>query len=199
MPKIEPSDVMNLVEYERAREAVRARVIELKKGRRVALGDNLTLLFENRQTVLFQIQEMVRTERIVDERKVQEEIDAYNALLPSPGEPSATLFIEIPDIARMSTAQMREAVNRFQGLDRDALWLEVGGEPVPARFAAGHTREEKMAAVHYVRFALTPAAQAALADPGRRVRLRVEHPRYRAEAEVPEPLRRELLADLREA
>ena len=194
--RIALSDLKDLTAYEKVRDEVRARVIELKKARRIALGDNLTLLFENRETVLFQIQEMIRAERIVDERKIQDEIDAYAVLLPSPGELSATLFIEIPDIARMSTVQMREAVNRFQGLDRDAVWLHVGGAKVAARFEGGHTREEKMAAVHYVRFAVPAGVRAALADLSQAVRLVVEHPRYRGEAVVPPALRAEMARDL---
>jgi hypothetical protein len=197
MSAIELSDVKDLVEYEKVREAMRARMIELKKDRRITIGDNLTLLFENRETVLFQIQEMVRTERIVQDDKIREEIEAYSALLPRPGELSATLFIEIPGIARMSTAQMREAVNRFQGLDRDALWLDVGRSALAARFESGHTKEEKkMAAVHYVRFAVPPDARAALADASQPARLRVDHPRYRAEAVVAPALRAQMLADL---
>jgi hypothetical protein len=196
MSTIELSDVQNLVEYEKVREAMRARVIELKKDRRIALGENLTLLFENRETVLFQIQEMIRTERIVDEDKIRDEIEAYRALLPRPDELSATLFIEIPDIARMSTAQMREAVNRFQDLDQGAVWLEIGRSTLPARFESGPTKEEKMAAVHYVHFAVPPEARAALDDPSQPVRLRVEHPRYRAEAVVPPALRAQMAADL---
>ena len=194
--RITLSEIKDLTAYEKAREEVRARVIELKKARRVALGDNLTLLFENRETVLFQIQEMVRTERIVDEAKIQDEIDAYDVLLPSPNELSATLFIEIPDIARMSTAQMREAVNRFQGLDQDAVFLQAGAAKIPARFESGHTKEEKMAAVHYLRFAVTPEAKAALSDLAQAVRLVVEHPRYRAEAVVAPALRAEMARDL---
>ena len=196
MSRIALSEIKDLVAYERVREDMRARVIELKKARRVALGDNLTVLFENRQTVLFQIQEMIRTERIVDEAKIQDEIDAYEVLLPAPGELSATLFIEIPDIARMTTAQMREAVNRFQGLDRDSIWLRLGGLAVPARFESGHTKEEKMAAVHYLRFAVPAEGRAALADAASPARLTAEHPRYRAEAALPPALRAELARDL---
>ena len=196
LSRIAPSDVKDLVAYEKVREEMRARVIELKNARRVALGDNLTLLFENRDTVLYQIQEMIRTERIVDEGRIQDEIDAYEVLLPGPGELSATLFIEIPEIARMTTAQMREAVNRFQGLDQGALWLRFGEVKVPARFESGHTKEEKMAAVHYVRFAVPPEARAVLADQAQRVRLTVEHPRYRAEAVLPAALRAEMARDL---
>jgi hypothetical protein len=194
--RIAVSDVKDLAAYERVREQMRARVIELTRARRIALGDNLTLLFENRDTVLYQIQEMIRTERIVDERKIQDEIDAYDVLLPAPGELSATLFIEIPGIARMTTAQMREAVNRFQGLDHEALWLHLGEVRVPARFESGHTTEEKMSAVHYLRFAVPPEGRAALADPAQPVRLSVEHPRYRAEAVIPPALRTEMVRDL---
>jgi Protein of unknown function (DUF3501) len=198
MERIQLSEIKNLVEYEKARDAMRARVIELKKNRRVSVGDNLTFLFENRDTVLFQIQEMVRTERIVDEARIQEEIDAYNALLPGPGELSATMFIEIPELSRMSNEDVRRTINRFQGLDREGVGLRLGDRPaISARFEEGHSKEEKMAAVHYVRFAVPAEAQALLADPRQRVRLVVNHPNYRAESEVPPATRAELLADLR--
>ena len=141
--RIALSEIKDLVAYEKVREEVRARVIALKKNRRLALGENLTVLFENRETVLFQIQEMIRTERIVDEGKIQDEIAAYDVLLPSPGELSATLFIEIPEIARMTTAQMREAVNRFQGLDQEAVWLHLGATRVPAASSRGTPRKRR--------------------------------------------------------
>ncbi len=196
MERIRPAEVKDLVAYEKVREGERARVIALKKHRRLSVGENLTLLFENRDSVLFQIHEMVRTERIVDEGKVQDEIDAYNALIPGPGELSATLFIEIPDLVRMSQEQVRETVNRFQGLDREGVWLVVGEHRIPARFEAGHSKEEKMAAVHYVRFTISPEARAALSNPGQRVRLVVDHPGYQAERDVPAEMRAELLRDL---
>ena len=198
MQQIHLSEIKNLVEYEKARDAMRARVIELKKNRRVPVGDNLTFLFENRDTVLFQIQEMVRTERIVDEARIQEEIDAYNALIPGPDELSATLFIEIPELARMSNDEVRHTINRFQGLDRGGVTLRMGDRnPIPARFEEGHSKEEKMAAVHYLRFSVPRDAQAALADPRKAVRLVVDHPSYRADADIPAATRAELLSDLR--
>jgi uncharacterized alkaline shock family protein YloU len=196
MRKVERSEIKDLVAYEKAREAMRARVIEVKTHRRVAVGPNLTLLFENRDTVLFQIQEMVRTERIVDDAKIQEEVDVYNALVPDHGELSATLFIEIPELVRMTQEKVRETVNRFQGLDRDSLWLVVDGLRVPARFESGHSKEEKMAAVHYVRFALPEAARAAFRDAAGDARLVVEHPHYRAEATLAAETRRVLREDL---
>jgi hypothetical protein len=193
---IRREDVKDLVAYEKVREAMRAAVIELKKRRRLPVGPNLSLLFENRQTVLYQIQEMVRTERIVQDDRIQDELDVYNALLPGPDELSATLFIEIPELVRMSQEQVRETVNRFQGLDRAAVFLVAGGERVPARFEGGHTKEEKMAAVHYIRFPVSAGVRAALADPAADVRLAVAHPSYRAEAVVGPEMRRALLADL---
>jgi len=195
--KVDRGEIKDLVAYEKAREAMRAQVIEIKRHRRVAVGPNLTLLFENRATVLFQIQEMVRAERIVDEGRIQEEMDVYNALVPDGGELSATLFIEIPELARMSPDQVRETVNRFQGLDRDTVWLQVDGLRVPARFESGHSKEEKMAAVHYVRFALPERARAALgaAEAGD-VRLVVAHPHYRAEAALSAETRQSLREDL---
>ena len=96
MDKIRLEDVVNFFEYEKVREARRARVIDLKRRRRVAVGPYLSFVFENRETVLFQIQEMCRAERIAADAKVQEEIDVYNALMPTADSLSATLFIELP-------------------------------------------------------------------------------------------------------
>jgi len=196
MRKVERGEVKDLVAYEKAREAMRARVIGIKTHRRVALGPNLSLLFENRDTVLFQIQEMVRAERLVDDARIQEEIDVYNALLPERGELSATIFIEIPELVRMPPDEVRETVNRFQGLDRDRVWLEVEGRRIPARFESGHSREEKMAAVHYVRFALPDVARASLREGSADARLVVEHPHYRAETSLSAETRRALREDL---
>lgn len=196
MEKIAVGEVKNLVEYEKVREADRAAVIALKQDRRVSVGENLTFLFENRQTVLFQIHEMVRTERIVEEARIQDEIDAYNAILPGRGELSATLFIEIPELVRLSQDEVRRRVNRFQGLDRHVALVLGEGLRIPARFEGGHSKEEKMAAVQYVRFALGPEARRVLADPERPARLVVDHPDYRAEAALPPRTRAELVRDL---
>jgi hypothetical protein len=195
--RITLADVRNLVEYEKTRETMRAALIALKKDRRVSVGENLTFLFENRETVLFQIQEMVRTERIVDDARIQDELDAYNALLPARGELSATLFIEIPELAHLSQEEVRKRVNRFQGLDRDHVALVVGdGIRAPACFEGGHGKEEKMAAVQYLRFTLTPEARQALSDPRLSARLVVDHPNYRGETALPTAVRAELLRDL---
>jgi hypothetical protein len=101
MKAIAPEDIIPHQEYERQREAFRANIIALKQRRRMSVGPCITMVFENHETVKFQIQEMIRVERIFDPVKVQDELDVYNALLPAPGELSATLLIEITQDAIM--------------------------------------------------------------------------------------------------
>jgi len=193
MDKIRLSDVVNFFEYEKVREARRARIIELKRPRRVDVGRYLSFVFENRETVLFQIQEMCRAERIAAEDKVQEEIDVYNALLPGPSELSATMFIEIEDMTRI-----KPVLDRLIGIDRgQCVWLQIGREfAVPGEFEAGHSDEEKgkLAAVHFVRFRLS--REATRAFPKSEVHMVVEHPaeqaRIRLEPEVVAALAQDL-------
>jgi Protein of unknown function (DUF3501) len=187
------ADVVNFFEYEKVREERRRRIIALKQKRRIAVGPFLSLVFENRETLLFQIQEMCRAERIIDDAKVQEEIDVYSALLPGPAELSATLFIEIiePD-------QIKPMLDRFMGIDRGRhLWFELeGGIVVPGVFEAGHSDEEKgkLAAVHFVRFAFSPPALTAFRTG--EVYLVVDHPASRARTRLSAEARAELLTDL---
>lgn len=191
MKKIEPGDIRNLHEYELARNDFRRRVMEIKSRRRISVGPLVTLVFENRDTVLFQIQEMLRAERIVEPSRVQEEIDVYNSLLPEPGEVSATLFVEITDESRV-----KPILDSFIGLDEGrSLWLETGGEKFFANFEAGHGREDKISAVHYIRFPLGPEGRRALETTGAGV-LRLAHGDHRAEAALPPGLVAELLGDL---
>ena len=186
-------DVVNFFEYEKVREERRRRVIALKEKRRVGVGPYLSFVFENRETLLFQIQEMCRAERIIDDAKVQEEIDVYSALLPAPGELSATVFIEIAD-----KDQIKPVLDRFMGIDVGPhVWLETGrGIRVPGTFEAGHSDEEKgkLAAVHFVRFAFSPEAVRAFRES--EVHLVVDHPAARARARLSDPTKAELLTDL---
>ncbi len=197
MQKIELKDIRNIAEYEKVREAMRADIIALKKNRRLQVGPNLSLVFENRETVLFQIHEMVRAERLVDERKIQDEIDAYANLIPGPGELSATLFVEIPGIAEMPHDQAIAAVNYFQGFDEGGISLEAGSARSVAVFEAGFSSDEKMAAVQYLKFRADGFMAAALGDPEIPARLRAGNGRYRAEALLPLGLRAQILEDLR--
>ncbi|MGD9763233.1 MAG: DUF3501 family protein [Candidatus Binatia bacterium] len=183
-------DVVGLDRYEAIRDDVRRRIIELKRARRVSLGPEMTFVFENHDTMYFQVHEMLRAERITDLDAVREELAVYNALLPRPGELSATLLIEITQQARVP-----ERLLEFQGID-GAVWLEVGAATVPGEFEAGRSKEDKLSAVQYVRFGLPPAARAAFREGAERVRLVVDHPRYRHATVIDGAVRASLAADL---
>jgi hypothetical protein len=185
-------DVIPYADYERQREEFRARIIALKQRRRISVGPLLTLVFENRDTLRFQIQEMIRVERIFDPAKVQDELDVYNALLPSREELSATLLIEITD-----EAGMKEWLDRFMGLDRgETVAIVAGGERAFGVFEGGHSHDTKISAVHFVRFRPTAAMKAAFADLRQPVTMAVAHRGYEAEVPVPGSLREEWLKDL---
>jgi hypothetical protein len=196
MPEIELKHILNLAEYEKVREAKRDAIIALKRNRRIEVGPNLSLVFENRDTVLFQIHEMVRTERLVDDRKIQDEIDAYRNLLPSPGELSATLFIEIPGIADLPHEKAREAVNYFQGFESGGIALETPSARSVALFEAGFSNDEKMAAVQYLRFPIDRALLDQIANSAIVLNLTASNGRYDASVPVPGGMRSQFLLDL---
>ena len=192
MRPVTPAEILNLYEYEKERDARRRAVIALKGERRVAVGRYLSFVFENRETVWFQIQEMARAERIVDEGRIAEEVEVYNTLLPRPGELAATMFIEI-----VETAQIKPVLDTLLGVDvGDHVRLEVGPHVVPGVFEAGHSDEDlgKLSAVHFVRFALPPAARRAFADA--EVTLIVDHPGDRGRTVLTPAVRRRLAEDL---
>jgi hypothetical protein len=194
MNKIHLSDVKNLHEYELIRDDWRKSVIAEKARRRVLLGPAMSLVFENRLTVLSQIQEMCRAERIVKPEAVQQEIDVYNELLPDAGELAATLLIEITEERRI-----QPELDRLIGLtDGRHLLLELGERRVFARFLEGQSREDRIAAVQYLRFPVggDAAARGALLDARVPAVVRVTHPGYAASAELPMETRRELARDL---
>jgi Protein of unknown function (DUF3501) len=193
MKLLTASDILNLHEYELARPDRRQRIIGLKSRRRVPLGNLMTLVFENRETVRFQIQEMARAERIVQPDKIQHEIDVYNELLPAPGQVAATLFIEITDQARLQSL-----LDEFIGLDEPGhLALCIGSVAYPAIFAPGQSREDRISAVHYIRFAAGEEGRKAILA-GAPAALEVEHGRYRARQELSPETVKELIADLSE-
>jgi len=197
MTKLTIADIADLRAYEREREEFRARIIALKKRRRIHLGPVVTALFENRDTVRFQVQEMARAERMLTDEAIQGELDVYNPLIPDPGELSATVFIELT-----SERELREWLPKLVGIER-SLELVIGEGPggtvMKAMPEASHeaqlTREDITASVHYVRWSLNPSEiERFAAEP---VVLAVNHPHYSHGATLSDVTRAELLADLR--
>jgi hypothetical protein len=187
-------EIVPLDRYGALRDAYRERVIEHKRARRVALGELASVLFEDRETLRFQVQEMLWVERSAEPEKVQAELDVYNELMPGADELSATLFLEITE-----SAEIRPTLDRLVGLDR-AVALVLGEEPdalrVPARFDPRQHEEGRISAVQYLRFPLDARARRLLADPRVRARLCVDHPSYRREEEIPPAVRASLVASL---
>jgi hypothetical protein len=192
MKELIQTDLLSTADYERQREQFRSQVIALKQRRRISVGPLITLIFENRETLRFQTQEMIRVEQILDPHKVQEELDVYNALMPGSGELSATLLIELTEQERM-----KEWLDVFMGLDHgETVAIRAGTEQVFGLFEGGHSHETKISAVHFVRFRPSVSMTAAFADLRQSVMLTVHHHEYHAEAPVPGSMREEWLSDL---
>ena len=194
MNLLAPHDLLPAAEYEQQREQFRSQIIALKQRRRISIGPLITLVFENRETLRFQTQEMIRVEHILESHRVQEELDVYNALMPGCGELSATLLIEITEEDRM-----KDWLDVFMGLDHgDTVAIRAGtDEQAFGLFEGGHSHETKISAVHFVRFRPAASMTAAFADLHVPVTLAVHHHEYHAEAPVPGSMREEWLKDLR--
>lgn len=196
--KLTLSDIADLREYERERAEFRSHVIDLKKRRRVGIGPFVTVLFENRETIRFQIQEMARVEKLISDEAIEGELRAYNPLIPERGELALTLFVELT-----SELALREWLPRLVGIER-SLELRLGeGDDrivvpcIPDEEHAEHlTREEITASVHYLHFRLTPEQIEALARGP--VELALVHENYAHATTLGDETVAELLADLRE-
>lgn len=183
--------VVDLTGYEKIREQYLADTIEMKRARRVFVGDRITFIFENRATVLFQIQEMLHAERAVKEERIEEEIAVYNELVPGPNELSATMMIEIPQMS-----QIRPELHRLIGIDEHVI-LDVGNQSVHATFDPKQFESDRISAVQYVRFPLGPEMARVFCDPNVPAQLRVAHPNYEASTPLDGAWRASLIADLR--
>ena len=190
---IERHSLLSLEVYARERPSFRAKVLEHKKHRTVALGEHVTLLFEDELTIRYQVQEMLRIERIFEEEGIRHELDAYNPLVPDGGNWKATMLIEYPD-----ADERRRMLAQLKGIE-GRVWVRIGGdEPVYAIADEDLEREneEKTSAVHFLRFELGGAAGAQLRD-GAALAIGVDHPVYRAALDpVPPQIRAALAQDL---
>jgi hypothetical protein len=184
-------DITGLSRYEEIRNVFRRRIIETKRSRRVSVGDRVSFVFENFDTVLFQIQEMLRAESISDLDRVRDELAVYNELIPNEGELSATMLIEITESDRI-----RPELQRLIGID-EHVRLDVGvAYRIPALFEPGRSTEEKLSAVQYVRFRFDADARDAFRRGEMPVRLVIDHPNYRAAAAIEGAVRESLAVDL---
>lgn len=193
MPKITRDSLMTLEAYARERPAFRARVMAHKKNRAVALGGNITLLFEDELTVRYQIQEMLRAERIFEESGIQDELEAYNPLIPDGSNWKATMLIEYPDVA-----ERQRMLARLIGVE-DRVWVQAEGHARVYAIADEDLEREnadKTSSVHFLRFELDRAMVQALKQ-GASLAIGVDHPNYNAVVAAVAPASRAaLVADL---
>ncbi len=186
-------DLYSLEEYAKLRGDFRARVIEHKRHRKVALGDHIVLLFEDRLTMHYQIQEMLRVERIFEEAGIIEELSAYNPLIPDGANWKATMLIEYPDADQRATA-----LARLTGIEDD-VWVKVGDRGRVSGIAdedLERSTAEKTSAVHFLRFELAPEMIAGL-KAGAVLEFGVSHAEYACTAsDIPDATRESLIADL---
>ncbi|GAB4522981.1 MAG: hypothetical protein Tsb0020_41410 [Haliangiales bacterium] len=190
MKLISRSDIKGPALYAGFRDDYRKRVIELKKPRRVIVGDRVSLVFENRHTLLFQIEEILRAESLTTDAEIQAEIDVYNPLLPTEDSLSATLFIELP-----ADIDARRELDQLIGLDEHVV-LHVGPHAIRAAFEPGRSTGERISAVQYTRYPLSSEAKAALLTPNTPLALEIDHPNYAHRVALGEDTRASLAADV---
>jgi len=187
MRKLDVQDLWPLPIYEGVRDQFRREVIAAKQARRVAVGPVVTFVFENRLTVKFQVQEILRAERIVAEEQVREELEGFNTMLPDKGELSATLLVELAG----SDREVKAALARLSGLG-DHLWLETAGRRTRGIMEAGRDDGQRVSAVQYVRFPVAAAAAFAKGPAA----IVIDHSAYSYRQELSETVRAELARDL---
>ena len=192
MKSLAADTLMNIIEYEKVRHTYRQDIIAYKKHRRISLGPNVMLTFENEKTLTFQIQEIMRAERLVHDEQIQEEVDVYNTIMPPENGLSATLFIEV-----VEEAKIRPVLNKFIGLtDRQSLYLDINGEKIYAEFEQGREEENKISSVHYVQFQFSSEQKNNFTDSESKTKLGIDYKDYKYTVPVPDGLQRSLCDDL---
>ena len=192
MDKLDRSRLWSLEQYATERPAFRAAVIAHKKLRQLPLNDHATLYFEDFTTMKYQVQEMLRVERIFEPDQIAEEIEAYNPLIPDGANWKATFMIEYPDVD-----ERRRALETLGGVEH-RVWTRIGNRPRTFCIAnedLDRSTGEKTAAVHFMRFELDAASIESLRS-GTPLEFGIDHERMRCEVTVGEPIRTALLADL---
>lgn len=173
MKPITLDEIKNVYEYEKIRPQMRQEIIQEKRHRRVQVGPQMTFVFENRRTIIFQIQEMIRTERIITDEGMQQEIDIYNQLLPMERELSATLLIEIT-----VKHDIKPILDSLVGLTKDCVFLTIGDTEIPATFDEGQAEDDRISAVQYVKWKLSDQDIERMRLGRSDVALVIRHPQY---------------------
>jgi hypothetical protein len=192
MPRIDRASLMSLETYARERPQFRAKVMAHKKDRTIALGEHVTLLFEDELTIRYQVQEMLRVERIFEEEGIRDELDAYNPLIPDGRNLKATLMVEFPD-----PEERKRKLHDLIGIE-DKVWLRIEGHPRAWAIAdedLDRETDEKTSSVHFLRFELTKSMADALKG-GASLSIGIDHPRYAASADTSAAVRGSLARDL---
>ena len=192
MKALVQSDLMNILEYEKVRDEYRKEMIEYKKHRRIELGPYVTITFENRKTIKFHIQEMMRTERMVQAHQIQSELDIYNPLLPKKNGLSATLFIEIRD-----AENIRPILNQFIGLTTGkTILIGKGDLKIFAQFEEGREEEDRISAVHYIQFHFSESEINSFLDEYQPVELIINYNEYNYNVILPSKMIDSIYEDL---
>ncbi len=186
---IKRSDIKGPAIYSGMRDDYRKRIIELKRDRRVIIGDRVSMVFENRHTLISQIEEMLRAENLTTDEQIAEELDVYNAIMPSADSLSATLFLEVPP-----GTNARTELDRLIGLD-EHLILHIGSHSIRAAFEEGRGTTERISAVQYCRFPIDADALEALRTEGTAVVMEIDHPGYQYKTDCTDAMRASLAAD----
>jgi Protein of unknown function (DUF3501) len=187
MNPVELSEIKNIADYEIERITLRPVMMALKDRRRIRVGAHMTFLFENRETVRYQIQEMTRIERTVDIAAIRHEVETYNELIPRRGELSASMLVEYD-----SAEERAVALHDLLGLEHHVWFAVADLPPSQARFDTRQMSTERISSVQYVKFPLTPDQCARWSQGGRLV---IDHPKYNAEAVLTPEQLRELAGD----
>jgi hypothetical protein len=182
-------DIKGPALYGPIRDDFRNRVIALKRPRRVLVGDRVALVFENRHTLTFQIEEMCRAENLTRDDQIEAELEVYNALMPTETSLSATLFIELAAVT-----DPHQALNELVGLDEHVV-LHLGPHAIRAAFEPARATGDRISAVQYTRYPLSDEARAALLTPNTPIAVEIDHPAYRHRTACSEELRASLAGD----
>lgn len=192
MDKLTRADLMSLEQYSMERKAFREKVMAHKANRKIHIGSNTTLYFEDRLTMLYQVQEMLRIEKIFESAGINEELEAYNPLIPDGSNWKATFMVEFSDVE-----ERKVQLGRLIGIERKT-WVQVAGfdkvYPIANEDLTRET-EEKTSAVHFLRFELTPVMVASVRE-GAAIAMGIEHPNYTHTVTLSEASRASLAADL---